>query len=59
MINPVVPTSRLALAAGIFLVSPAFAAVNIDYVTVSNANDLADSTGYDAVAFGATSPLIP
>jgi formylglycine-generating enzyme required for sulfatase activity len=42
---------RLAVLAGIALSTPAFAAVNIDYVPVGNAGNTADSTGYGAVAY--------
>jgi sulfatase modifying factor 1 len=45
----------LAFAAGIILVTPAFAVVNIDYVPVGNAGNAADTTfdpaGYGAVAY--------
>ncbi len=42
----------LALVAGIFLVNPASATVSIDYVSVGNAGNAADSTtSYGAVAY--------
>lgn len=49
----------LAVLAGVTLVTPAFAAVNIDYVTVGNAGNAADAavmrtdgtTGYGAVSY--------
>jgi sulfatase modifying factor 1 len=48
-----VSPSGLALAAGIFLVTPAFAVVNIDFVPVGNAGNAADTVnpGYGAVAY--------
>jgi sulfatase modifying factor 1 len=55
MKTPHVSPLGLALAAGIVLVTPAFAVVSIDYVTVGNAGNAADtvspSPGYGAVAY--------
>ena len=47
------PGSSLTLAAlaGISLVTPAFAVVSIDYVSVGNAGNAADTTGYGAVTY--------
>ncbi|MEO5915448.1 MAG: hypothetical protein ABIS50_14535 [Luteolibacter sp.] len=36
---------------GVSLFTPAFAVVNIDYVTVGNPGNVADSTGYGAVGY--------
>ena len=50
----VIPTLSLAAFAGISLVTPVFAVVNIDYVTVGNggnANDTATGSLYGAVAY--------
>ncbi len=41
----------LAVLAGVSLVTPAFAGVNIGYVDVGNINNAADTTGYGAVAY--------
>ena len=41
----------LALWAGISFVTPAFGVVAIDYVTVGNPGNAADTTGYGAVAY--------
>lgn len=55
MKNPHFSPSGLSLAAGIFLVTPTFAVVNIDYVSVGNAGNAADTVipnpGYGAVAY--------
>lgn len=51
---PITSTLSLAALAGISLVTPAFAVINIDYVTVGHAGNAADnSTGslYGAVAY--------
>ena len=45
-----IPSLSLAILAGITLVTPALAVVNIDYVTVGNAGNANDTTGYGAVA---------
>jgi hypothetical protein len=48
-----VPTTSplsLAVLAGISLVTPALAIVNITYVTVGNGGNANDTTGYGAVA---------
>lgn len=44
------PTVGPAILVGISLVTPAFAVVSIDYVTVGNGGNANDSTGYGAVA---------
>ena len=44
------PTLSLAVLAGISLVTPALATVNITYVTVGNGGNVNDATGYGAVA---------
>ncbi len=51
---PAISPLSLAVLAGIALVTPALAEVNIDYVTVGNAgtaNDAATSSVYGAVAY--------
>ena len=48
---PKFPALSLAVLAGLTLITPAFAIVNIDYVTVGNAGNAADTTGYGAVAY--------
>ncbi len=51
---PTIPTVGSAVLAGISLVTPALAVVNIDYVTVGNAgnaNDAATGSVYGAVAY--------
>jgi formylglycine-generating enzyme required for sulfatase activity len=46
------PTLSLAVLAGISLVTPALAVINIDYVTVGHAGNVADdNTGYGAVGY--------
>ena len=45
----VIPTLSLAAFAGISLVTPALAVVNIGYVTVGNGGNANDTTGYGAV----------
>jgi sulfatase modifying factor 1 len=47
---PIFSTLGLATLAGIALSTPAFAVVSIDYVTVGNAGNTADTSGYGAVA---------
>ena len=55
---PIVPSLGLAISAGVSLVTPAFAVVNIDYVSVGNAGNAADTQvmadatrGYGSVAY--------
>lgn len=48
---PIIPTAGIAVLTGIPLVSPASAAVNIDYVTVGNSGNAADTTGFGAVSY--------
>lgn len=51
---PIIPALGSAIMAGISLVTPAFAAVNIDYVPIGNTGNAADvATGsiYGAVAY--------
>jgi uncharacterized repeat protein (TIGR02543 family) len=48
---PIPTTTGLAILAGISLISQASAVLNIDYVTVGNAGNANDSTGYGAVAY--------
>ena len=47
---PISSFLNLAVLAGISLVTPAFATVNITYVTVGNGGNANDTTGYGAVA---------
>jgi formylglycine-generating enzyme len=47
-----IPTLSLAALAGISLVTPVFAVINIDYVTVGHAGNAADTT-FDPVGYGA------
>ncbi len=49
---PTISTLSLAVLAGISLVTPALAVINIDYVTVGNAENAADTT-FDPVGYGA------
>ena len=42
----------LAVIASIYLVSPAGATVSIDWTSIGNAGNVADSTGYGAVSYG-------
>ncbi|MCU0782396.1 MAG: SUMF1/EgtB/PvdO family nonheme iron enzyme, partial [Akkermansiaceae bacterium] len=51
MKTPFLATLGLAAVAGIAMILPATAAVTIDWVTVGNAGNAADSTGYGAVAY--------
>lgn len=47
-----IPSFSLAFLAGISLVTPALAVIDIDYVTVGNAGNVADdSTGYGSVSY--------
>ena len=50
MTPPTTTTLSLAVLAGISLVTPALAIVNITYVTVGNGGNANDTTGYGAVA---------
>jgi sulfatase modifying factor 1 len=55
MKNPHISPLGLALAAGIFFVTPAFATVSIDYASIGNAGNAADTVtpnpGYGSVAY--------
>jgi hypothetical protein len=52
---PKVPAFNLAILAGISFVTPALAVINIDYATVGNVGNAADTTfdpgGYGAVGY--------
>jgi sulfatase modifying factor 1 len=48
---PICSVFGLAVLAGVSLVNSAAAVVSIDYVSVGNAGNAADSTGYGAVAY--------
>ena len=48
---PIHNTAGLAFLAGIALSTPAFAVVTIDYVTVGNAENTADATGFGRVDY--------
>ena len=49
---PIIPSLSLAVLAGISLVTPALAVINIDYVPVGHAGNAADTT-YDPIGYGA------
>jgi formylglycine-generating enzyme required for sulfatase activity len=51
MKHPIITSLGLAALAGVSLVTPALAVVNIDYVSVGNPGNAADSTGYGAVGY--------
>ena len=53
MQHPITSPLGLALLAGISLVSPAFAVVNMSWTSIGNAGNAADpSTGYGQVNYG-------
>ncbi|MCF7675108.1 MAG: hypothetical protein K9N23_20410 [Akkermansiaceae bacterium] len=51
MKHPICSVVGLAVMASVSFVSSASLVVSIDYVTVGNAGNAADSTGYGAVAY--------
>ena len=52
MKHTITSTLGLAVIASISLVSPAGATVSIDWTSIGNAGNVADSTGYGAVSYG-------
>jgi hypothetical protein len=52
MQHPLITSIGLVVLVSVSLVTPASATISIDYVTVGNIKNAADSTGYGAVNYG-------
>ena len=49
--DPIITSLGLALLVGVSIVTPALGSLNIDYVSVGNAGNAADTTGYGKVDY--------